>query len=192
MKGEISMQLYTGVGDKGLTRLVDGGKVSKDSDRVWAYGTLDELNTFVGLAIAELDSQELSLIKELTQLQHSLFDLGTDLANPKLNWDNMRFNPQYIDWIEKRIDVYQDEPPEISRFILPGGSKASALFQVCRTVTRRAERQIVTLNWSTKLPPELLIFVNRLSDYFYALARVINYRLKMPETFYEHGKTVFH
>ncbi|MFC6290724.1 cob(I)yrinic acid a,c-diamide adenosyltransferase [Levilactobacillus angrenensis] len=186
------MQLYTGVGDKGMTRLVDGAKVSKDSDRVWAYGTIDELNTYLGLAIAELDDKETALKSELTRLQHCLFDLGTDFANPKLNWDNMRFDPQYVEWIEHRIDVYQDEPPEISRFILPGGSKASALFQICRTVTRRAERQIVTLAWSTTLPPELLVFVNRLSDYFYALARVINYRTGTPEVFYEHGKEVFH
>lgn len=185
------MQLYTGVGDKGMTKLVGGGKVSKDSDRVWAYGTIDELNTYIGLTVAEMTGDS-DIRQELIQLQHCLFDLGTDLANPELTPQNMRFNEQYVDWIEKRIDAYQDEPDPITRFILPGGSKVSALLQVCRTTTRRAERQIVSLNWTTQLPPKLLVFVNRLSDYFYALARVANYRSKTPEIFYEHGNQVFH
>ncbi|WP_461243858.1 cob(I)yrinic acid a,c-diamide adenosyltransferase [Secundilactobacillus muriivasis] len=186
------MQLYTKVGDKGTTKLVGGGTVSKDSDRVWAYGTIDELNTFIGLAATKLDSKEQDIQAELLQLQHCLFDFGSDLANPNLNDDTMRFNPKYVGWLESKIDQYQDEPPAIQRFILPGGSEQSALFQVCRTITRRAERQIVSLNWSVTLPSEMLKFINRLSDYFYALARVVNYRQGTPEVFYEHGGQVFH
>ncbi|HIW71463.1 MAG TPA: cob(I)yrinic acid a,c-diamide adenosyltransferase [Candidatus Levilactobacillus faecigallinarum] len=185
------MQLYTKVGDKGMTKLVGGGKVSKNSDRVWAYGTIDELNTFIGLTVAELDSES-DIRQELIQLQQCLFDLGTDLANPNLTADSMRFNDKYVGWIEKKIDQYQDEPDPITRFILPGGSKSSALLQVCRTITRRAERQVVALNWTATLPAQILIFVNRLSDYFYALARVMNYRTNTPEIFYEHGQQVFH
>lgn len=185
------MQLYTKVGDKGMTKLVNGSAVSKDSDRVWAYGTIDELNTYIGLSITKLNSNENEIKAELLHLQHCLFDLGTDLANPDLTPETMRFEPDNLSWLEKLIDRYQDEPPAIKRFMLPGGSEQSALFQVCRTTTRRAERQIVTLNWSTKLPADLLKFVNRLSDYFYAIARVINYRLHTPEVFYEHGNQVF-
>jgi cob(I)alamin adenosyltransferase len=185
------MQLYTKVGDKGMTKLVNGNSVSKDSDRVWAYGTIDELNTYIGLSVTRLGNQESEIKKELIHLQHCLFDLGTDLANPDLSQENMRFNSTNLSWIEKLIDKYQDEPPAIKRFILPGGSEQSALFQICRTTTRRAERQIVRLNWSAKLPADLLKFVNRLSDYFYAIARVINYRLHKSEVFYEHGNQVF-
>ena len=185
------MQLYTKVGDKGMTQLIGGGKVSKDSDRVWAYGTVDELNSFIGLTVAEIESQE-TIRQELIQLQSCLFDLGTDLANPKLDQENDAFDDKYIDWIESRIDAYQDEPEEITQFILPGGSKQAALLQVCRTITRRLERQVVTLNRSVNLPAKILIFINRLSDYFYALARVMNYRLDKNEIFYEHGNRVFH
>lgn len=186
------MQLYTKVGDHGTTKLVGGSTVSKDSDRVWAYGTVDELNTFIGLTVTELKDSQPEIKKELLQLQHCLFDLGSDLANPNLTPENQRFNGKYLGWIEGRIDQYQDEPDPINRFILPGGSKVSALFQVCRTITRRAERQIVTLNWTSTIPGDILKFVNRLSDYFYALARVINYRTDTPEVFYENGGQVFH
>lgn len=185
------MQLYTKVGDKGMTQLIGGGKVSKDSDRVWAYGTVDELNSFIGLTVSEIDHQE-KIKQELIQLQSCLFDLGTDLANPKLNKDNDAFDKNYVNWIESRIDSYQDEPKEITQFILPGGSKQSALLQVCRTIARRLERQVITLNRSANLPSKILIFINRLSDYFYALARVMNYRLDKNEIFYEHGNKVFH
>lgn len=185
------MQLYTKTGDQGMTKLVGGHQVSKDSDRVQAYGTIDELNTWIGLCIAELDGDLKPLAAELQQLQQFLFDLGTDLANPELTEAQMRLNKQAVDWLESKIDYYQDIPPAITHFILPGGSKAAALLQVCRTITRRAERRMVTLNWTATLSPVLLQFVNRLSDYFYALARFANYKKGIKDVHYEKGHSVF-
>ncbi|EJN55267.1 cob(I)yrinic acid a,c-diamide adenosyltransferase [Loigolactobacillus coryniformis] len=185
------MQLYTKTGDHGMTKLIGGGMVGKDSDRVSAYGSIDELNTWVGLCIVELENNFDDLSKELQQLQQFLFDLGSDLANPELNSENSRLDKRTVQWIEQKIDQYQDVPPAITRFILPGGSKESALLQVCRTITRRAERHIVTLNWTSNLPESLLIFVNRLSDYFYALARVANFRNNVSDVYYENGNEVF-
>lgn len=188
------MKLYTGVGDKGMTKLIGGDYVSKDSDRVCAYGTTDELNAYVGLAIAKLSKNDKcqDLIKDLVHIQSCIFDLGTDLANPKTDDNNMRFNKQNIKWIEREIDRYQNEPPAIKRFILPGGSETSAILQVCRTITRRAERCLVTLSWESNVPNDIEVFINRLSDFFYALARVVNYRLNIKENFYENGNEVFH
>ncbi|MFC6170859.1 cob(I)yrinic acid a,c-diamide adenosyltransferase [Loigolactobacillus jiayinensis] len=185
------MQLYTKTGDHGMTKLIGGSMVSKDSDRVSAYGTIDELNTWLGLCIVELGNDFSDLDKELQQLQQFLFDLGSDLANPELNNENARLDKRTVQWIEQRIDYFQNIPPAVSRFILPGGSKESALFQICRTITRRAERHIVTLNWTSALPSYLLIFVNRLSDYFYALARIANLRNNVTDVFYENGGEVF-
>lgn len=188
------MKLYTGVGDKGMTKLIGGAYVSKDSDRVKAYGTTDELNSYVGIAIARLSSNDKfsDLVKSLIHIQSCIFDLGTDIANPETNSSNLRFNKDNIKWIEKEIDRYQNEPPAIKRFLLPGGSETSAILQVCRTITRRAERGLVTLSWSSNVPNVIEVFVNRLSDYFYAIARVVNYRLGIKENFYENGNEVFH
>lgn len=185
------MQLYTKTGDQGMTKLIGGGQVSKDSDRVQAYGTIDELNTWVGLCVADFDGNFKHLADELQQLQQFLFDLGTDLANPELTMQQMKLNKQAVDWLESKIDYYQDIPPAVTHFILPGGSKAAALLQVCRTITRRAERKMVTLNWTATLPPVLLQFINRLSDYFYALARFANFKKGVKDVYYEKGRSVF-
>lgn len=187
------MKLYTGIGDKGMTKLIGGAYVSKDSDRVKTYGTIDELNAYIGVIIAKLGNNPSfkDITRDLFHIQSCLFDLGTDIANPNAN-NNLRFNSKNIKWLEVRIDNFQDEPPAIKRFILPGGSELGALLQVCRTITRRAERCLVTLSWSSKIPNEIEVFINRLSDYFYAISRVVNYRLKAKEHFYENGDEVFH
>lgn len=188
------MKLYTGVGDKGMTKLIGGASVSKDSDRVQTYGTTDELNTYVGLVISKLgdNAKFKDIVTDLLHIQSCLFDLGTDIANPNANANNLRFDKQNIKWLEQEIDKFQNEPPEIKRFILPGGSEISSFLQICRTVTRRAERCLVTLSWSNDVPNQIEVFINRLSDFFYAVARVVNYRLGIQENFYEHGHEVFH
>lgn len=185
------MQLYTKRGDFGNTNLVGGRTVSKDSIRVESYGTIDELNSLIGYIVSQIDSQETEIKEELIKLQHDLFDCGTDLSTP----DGLReykVDKELVEWIEQRIDLYSEEPPEVDKFIIPGGHPVSALIHMARTVTRRAERLIVTLSKEEKINPVVPIFVNRLSDYFFALARVINSRKGISEPLYERGGAVFH
>lgn len=184
------MRIYTKTGDKGMTKLVGGAQVAKDSDRVESYGTIDELNSWIGFIISE--TQDTQIKKELQEIQQMLFDLGTDLATPESTRTEGRLYSGSSCWLEERIDCYTDEAPEIERFILPGGTTTASMLHVARTITRRAERSIVTLSWTSSLNSEIVIFINRLSDYFYALARVINAREKQEDIFYERGEKVFH
>ena len=184
------MRIYTKTGDKGMTKLVDGAQVAKDSDRVESYGTIDELNSWIGFIISE--TQDTQIKKELQEIQQMLFDLGTDLATPESTRTEGRLYSGSSCWLEERIDRYTDEAPEIERFILPGGTTTASMLHVARTITRREERAIVTLSWTSSLNSEIVIFINRLSDYFYALARVINAREKQEDVFYERGEKVFH
>lgn len=185
------MKLYTRTGDKGKTSII-GGRVDKDDIRVEAYGTVDEVNCFIGQAVVELDP---NLFKEeigdLEKIQHELFDCGGDLANvtkkrvPKLT-------AEAITYLEGKIDRLIVEAPELEKFILPGGAKASASIHIARTVTRRAERLVVSLaKVDEETPIVCLQYLNRLSDYFFALARVINFRLGVKDVEYERSAKVF-
>ena len=176
------MQLYTKTGDKGLTKLVGGQSVAKDSDRVNAYGTIDELNTWVGYTISKMDPED-ELRDELYQLQNYLFDCGSDLSTPHGVYP-YKVDESLIKWIEERIDTYADIPPALERFILPGGDEIASMVHVARTIARRAERHIVATMWTNEINNQVLIFVNRLSDYFFALARVINYRKHCEDIHY--------
>jgi cob(I)alamin adenosyltransferase len=185
------MRIYTRTGDKGKTSLI-GGRVDKDDTRVEAYGTVDEVNCFVGQAIQELD-QELfkDVLDDLEKIQHELFDCGGDLANVS-DKRELKLHQESIDYLEKKIDEYIEEAPELERFILPGGTKPSASIHIARTVTRRAERLVVTLLKTDPKTPELaLMYLNRLSDYFFALARVINFRLNVNDVEYVRSAKVF-
>lgn len=187
------MKLYTRTGDGGKTNVI-GGRIDKDDVRVEAYGTIDELNAFVGLALTKLDDERFKDVKEeLTKIQHELFDCGADLATVKLHKDHTyKVSQALVDFLEERIDIYTDETPKLERFILPGGSEAAAIIHICRTVTRRAERQITKLfRESEPNNPIILKYVNRLSDYFFAVARVINYRLNVQDVEYVRSKAVF-
>lgn len=184
------MQLYTKTGDKGLTKLVGGQSVAKDAERVNAYGTIDELNSWIGYTISKM-GQDDELKGELLQLQHYLFDCGSDLSTPKGVYP-FKVDQTLIDWIENRIDTYADIPPALETFILPGGDEIASMIHVARTIARRAERHIVGAMWSTEINNEVLVFVNRLSDYFFALARVINYKQSQPDIAYKRGAKVFH
>ena len=184
------MQLYTKTGDKGLTKLVGGQSVAKDSDRVNAYGTIDELTTWVGYTISKMDPED-ELRDELYQLQNYLFDCGSDLSTPHGVYP-YKVDESLIKWIEERIDTYADIPPALERFILPGGDEIASMVHVARTIARRAERHIVATMWTNEINNQVLIFVNRLSDYFFALARVINYRKHCEDIPYERGAKVFH
>jgi cob(I)alamin adenosyltransferase len=185
------MRIYTRTGDKGKTSII-GGRVDKDDTRVEAYGTVDEVNCFVGQAIQELD-QELfkDVLADLEKIQHELFDCGGDLANVTEKRE-VKLHQESIDYLEKKIDEYIEEAPELERFILPGGTKPSATVHIARTVTRRAERLVVKLLKSDQKTPELaLMYLNRLSDYFFALARVINFRLNVSDVEYVRSAKVF-
>ena len=184
------MQLYTKTGDKGLTKLVGGQSVAKDAERVNAYGTIDELNSWIGYSITKLDKDD-KLRDELLQLQHYLFDCGSDLSTPQGVYP-YKVDQQLIDWIEERIDTYAEIPPALERFILPGGDEIASMIHVARTIARRAERHIVGAMWTTEINNNVLIFVNRLSDYFFALARVINFTKHQEDVAYERGAKVFH
>ena len=186
------MKIYTKTGDKGMTKLVGSSTVAKDSDRVESYGTIDELNSWVGYIISQLPQENQGIKEELEALQHLLFDAGTDLSTPIEAQRPFKLQKESVHWLEQRIDFYTAQSPDIDRFILPGGTSAASMVHVARTIARRAERIIVRLNWTAKINEEVLIFTNRLSDYFYALARYLNVQAQRPDVFYERREKVFH
>jgi len=185
------MKLYTRTGDQGKTSLV-GGRVDKDHLRVEAYGTIDEANSFIGWALALLagDARFQDLCAELQKIQHELFDCGGDLAivNGKQPY---KATEEMVAFLEQRIDAYVQEAPPLRKFILPGGSKAAAALHMARTVTRRAERCIVSLQKAESINEVVLKYMNRLSDYLFAAARVVNARLGVGDVEYERSAIVF-
>lgn len=185
------MRLYTKTGDKGQTSLI-GGRVRKDDVRVEAYGTIDELNSFVGLAAAEAAKHEAlkGLAGQLMDIQQELFDCGSDLAYAR-EGAPLKLDGAPARRLEEWIDVMLTEAPAITRFILPGGGTVSSMLHVCRTVCRRAERRVVTLASEHQVNEEAVIYLNRLSDYFFAAARVANAKLDLPDTEYIRSKEVF-
>ncbi|MBU8689101.1 cob(I)yrinic acid a,c-diamide adenosyltransferase [Priestia megaterium] len=184
------MNIYTKTGDKGQTSLI-GGRVNKDDIRVEAYGTIDELNGFVGQAIYQLDETILKDVKdELVTIQHELFDCGSDLAFAKDDHPYKVTNDM-ISVLEKRIDVYMSEAPPIERFILPGGTPTATTLHICRTITRRAERLVVGVQREHKINVAVLQYLNRLSDYFFAAARIANARENVQDVEYIRSAKVF-
>ncbi|WP_028611954.1 cob(I)yrinic acid a,c-diamide adenosyltransferase [Paenibacillus harenae] len=185
------MKLYTRTGDSGQTSLI-GGRVRKDDIRVEAYGTIDELNSFVGQAAAEAAKHEplAEMAGWLVDIQQELFDCGSDLAYAK-EGAPLKMTAEPAKRLEGWIDLYITQAPEITRFILPGGSSVSSLLHVCRTVCRRAERRVVTLAAGHAVNPEVQIYLNRLSDFFFAAARVANAKLGVPDTEYVRSAEVF-
>lgn len=186
------MRIYTKTGDKGMTKLVGGDKVAKDSDRVESYGTIDELNSWLGYIVSVMTDDQVDLKSELKEVQQLLFDLGSDLATPQSAGRPLKLAPESVSWLEQKIDQYTDASPDIDRFILPGGTQVASMLHVARTITRRAERIIVRLSWTATLNDQIVIFINRLSDYFYAAARVVNARAGQDDVFYERSEKVFH
>ncbi|WP_054951263.1 cob(I)yrinic acid a,c-diamide adenosyltransferase [Numidum massiliense] len=184
------MRLYTKTGDKGQTSVV-GGRVAKDDVRVTAYGTIDEANCFVGQAITQLTGEQYAdLIPELQRVQHELFDCGSDLARID-SGRPYKVNEAMVTFLETRIDAYIAEAPELKRFILPGGTAAAATLHIARTVTRRAERYVVTLQREASLNEVVLKYLNRLSDYLFAVARVVNARANVKDVEYARSGIVF-
>jgi len=185
------MKLYTRTGDEGRTSLI-GGRVRKDDARVEAYGTIDELNAVVGQAAAVLlrSGRLAAMAEELLLIQQELFDCGADLAYAK-EPSAYKMGPEPVGRLERQIDAHTEAAPEITRFILPGGSEEAALLHVCRTVCRRAERRVVTLAGEQENNGHALAYLNRLSDYFFAAARAANAALGVPDVDYVRSAEVF-
>ncbi len=177
------MRIYTRQGDHGQTTLFDGKRVSKDHLRLATYGTVDELNSWLGMAVSLCRHEQLRQI--LNQLQHGLFDLGADLATP-LDSPNSalvnRIQVRHAAEMEKQIDTFTAELLPLKQFILPGGSPLAAHLHIARTVCRRAERHLVELMREEQTGEAPLIYLNRLSDLLFVLARLANKLDGHPET----------
>ena len=178
------MKIYTGKGDTGETGLYGGKRVSKNSPQIEAYGIVDELNSFVGLSVTETLDKDVKAL--LLQIQNQLFTVGADLATPEEKKRGSDGTPsEFYSSIEKEIDKYDAKLEELKSFILPGGSKSSAHLHVCRTIARRAERAVVSLKNKVEIGDNILIFLNRLSDLFFVLARYENYVSGNPDIKWE-------
>lgn len=179
-------KIYTRTGDAGSTSLVGGSRVEKHNQRIEAYGTLDELNSHIGLIASHPDLQKADR-DFLTSLQSHLFDIGSYLACPPDGQFTLPtgVTPQRMDRLESEIDRLDAALPRIDRFILPGGSQLAAICHVARTVCRRAERRITELASAATVAPEAIAYINRLSDYLFTLARFNNIITDNPEIFWE-------
>jgi cob(I)alamin adenosyltransferase len=186
-------RVYTRQGDSGETSLAGGQRVPKDSPRLEAYGTVDELNAFVGIARATLGSMDLDTPKlaELTSIllrvQHELFNLGSILATlpEDVHVKQARVTHAEIGQLEVEMDRMNEDLSPLRSFVLPGGSRLNAELHVCRTVCRRAERMAVTLARVEPVPPEAVRYLNRLSDAFFVWSRWVSRVTSAPETLWE-------
>lgn len=180
-------RIYTRRGDAGETSLAGGQRLPKDALRIECYGTVDELNAFVGLARLSALEPLPQLADTLKRVQHELFNLGSILATrPKdIHPKQARITAADIEQLEKEIDRINEQLPSLRSFVLPGGSRLSAELHVCRTVCRRAERIAVALAREEELPPEALQYLNRLSDAMFVWSRWVNHELKVPEALWE-------
>jgi cob(I)alamin adenosyltransferase len=169
-------RIYTKTGDKGETALGDGQRVPKNHPRVAAYGSVDELNAVLGLLLANHPQPvEADLVRSI---QNDLFDVGADLCLPQTAGEapgqHLRVQPQQAERLERAIDRLNASLPPLTSFILPGGRTAAAWCHLARTVCRRAERDVVTLAQTEAINPQVVIYLNRLSDLLFVLARVYN------------------
>jgi cob(I)alamin adenosyltransferase len=174
------MKIYTKKGDQGNTSLFGGTRVPKSSARIEAYGTVDELNSIVGLGASyELSERGTRWVKKV---QEDLFVLGADLATPPSSKTRIdRIEEESITYLEEAIDTMEEELSTLKNFILPGGSQAGATFHLARTVCRRAERATVTCSETEEISALTIKYLNRLSDFFFVLARFENKQAKTPE-----------
>jgi cob(I)alamin adenosyltransferase len=167
-------RIYTRGGDAGETSLGDGSRVSKLDPRVAAYGAVDELNAQIGLVLA-LDELDPELRDPLAQIQNDLFDLGADLSVPFASGDErLRVEQAQIDELERLCDLFNEALPELKSFVLPGGSEAAARLHIARTICRRAELTALATAAQTAIDPLVPVYLNRLSDLLFILARTAN------------------
>lgn len=170
-------KIYTKTGDKGKTSLLGGKRIFKDNKIVNAYGNLDELNSFIGLLVTKDEN------KDLIEIQKNIFLISSYIADVEKKYiTEETVNKINVSYLEKRIDALSTELPELKNFILPGGSEKASLAHICRTITRRCERNLVTLQKKEVMSEKVIEYINRLSDYFFTLARYYNYKENIKET----------
>jgi len=183
------MKIYTKTGDQGTTSLFGGRRVDKDSVRIAAYGNVDELNSLIGVVVADLVGVQPQLgveplKRKLLRVQAELFVLGSDLATPlesRSKVKALRVKKSYITRLEKEIDTWDKSLVPLKKFILPGGSPVGAKLHLARTIARKTERSIVALSNVEKVNKYAQIYINRLSDWLFVLARYINKLEKISE-----------
>jgi cob(I)alamin adenosyltransferase len=171
------MKIYTKTGDRGDTRLFDGTTVRKSDARVETYGAVDELNSFIGAAASFI--QDRAILDVLLHIQRDLFSVGAQLADPRFRErgsGKFQLPPERVTTLEAAIDQYETELPPLRQFILAGGGQAGAMLHVARTVCRRAERRVVELAADVEINPILIEYLNRLSDFLFVVARLVNQR----------------
>ena len=174
------MKIYTKVGDEGKTAFFGCGMIQKDDPRIEAHGALDELNCTIGVALCFIEDEKLR--KVLIEVQNDLFQVGADLANTALNNPALpRVQEDHVKALESAIDELEEKLGQPKKFILPRGTVGSSFLHLCRSVTRRAERSLVKVKNSLSLNPMVLCYINRLSDFFYVLAREANHELDIKE-----------
>jgi cob(I)alamin adenosyltransferase len=182
-------RIYTKRGDTGETSLVGGQRVAKDNCRIEAYGTVDELNAFVGLAAVscDADSRFGSLAAILRRIQHELFNLGSILATEPadVHPNQARVTSVETAQLEREIDAMNADMPPLRSFVLPGGTRLNAELHVTRTICRRAERLLVALGREGSIPPETIPYLNRLSDAMFVWSRWVNHVLGVPEVLWQ-------
>jgi cob(I)alamin adenosyltransferase len=175
-------KIYTRTGDDGTTGLGDGSRIGKDSLRVEAYGTVDELNSLLGVLMATADNTPYREL--LSDVQHNLFDLGGELCIP----GHEVITATQVGWLEQQLDELNNDLEPLKDFILPGGSLAAAHCHVARTVCRRAERLVVSLARTDTINPENIHYLNRLSDLLFVLARKLNQYAGVADRLWQHQR----
>lgn len=182
------MKIYTRTGDTGKTSLINNTRVWKDDIRISAYGSVDELNCFLGIAIAQITPPKKTyqkyLFNLLTNIQKDLFSIGSSLADPDSRVLDIDLNKKTKSF-EKEIDYMTKQLSPLSNFILPGGGKLGAFLHVARAVSRRAEREVVRLSKEEKVDENLLIYINRLSDLLFTMARYANNKEGIKEQIWQ-------
>lgn len=180
-------RIYTKTGDRGETHLAGGQRVAKDTPRIECYGTVDELNAFVGMAAISAAEFVPALLPILRRVQHELFNLGSILAtrSEDVHPKQARITEVEIRQLETEIDRMNEDLPPLRSFVLPGGTRLNTELHACRTICRRAERLAVTLSRDESIPPESIQYLNRLSDAFFVWSRWANHVLGVPEVLWE-------
>ena len=176
-------RIYTRTGDDGTTGLGDGSRVPKDSLRVEAFGTVDELNSAIGMLLATPDIPP-GVGACLTEVQHELFDLGGELCIP----GHRVITAEHVTRLEKTLDEFNDPLPPLKEFILPGGGPAAAACHMARAIARRAERRVCTLTRAESVSPEAAKYLNRVSDLLFVLARVLARHEHGTEVLWRHDR----
>ena len=173
------MKIYTKTGDQGKTSLFGGSRVNKDHIRIEAYGSVDELNSWIGVLRSHVETEDQEI---LIQIQNNLFNIGSILATEKETaYPIPMIDDEHISNLESWMDKNNDNLPDLKNFVLPGGHESVGFAHVCRTVCRRSERRVISLTESSEIPANLVIYLNRLSDFLFVLARKLTFSNRVEE-----------